>query len=42
MEMLENYMVVPRPKYKEWSEIESYENYLLEQQDLKWEEKLNE
>ena len=42
MKMLENYMVCEQPKYREWSEIESYENYLLEQQDLKWEEKLDE
>lgn len=42
MEQLENYMVVPRPIYKTWHELKDYENYLLEQQDMKWEEKLDE
>ena len=38
MEQLENYMVMPRPVYRTWQEIEDYNNYLLEQQDLNWEE----
>lgn len=38
MEQLENYMVMPRPVYKTWQEQEDYENYLLEEQDRKWED----
>lgn len=38
MEQLENYMVMPRPVQRTWQELEEYNNYLLEQQDLKWED----
>lgn len=33
MEQLENYMVMPRPEYRTWQEIEDYQEHLLEMQD---------
>lgn len=42
MEMLENYMVMPIPVRKTQKELEDYENYLLEEQDRIWEDKLDE
>lgn len=38
MEQLENRMIFPEPRYKTWQELEDYENYLLEEQDRKWED----
>lgn len=39
MEQLENRMVIDWPEYKTQKELEDYNNYLLEQQDLNWEER---
>ncbi len=38
MEQLENRMVTEWPECRTQKEIDDYNNYLLEQQDLNWED----
>jgi len=42
MEMLENYMVMPRIERRTWKEQEEYEQHLLEEQDQIYLDKVEE